>query len=45
MLTFTYPVETAKFTFLAEKTDGLFSIHKTEWPVNIKLNIGKTREN
>jgi len=36
MLTCTHPVETAEFSFSAEKADCLFSIHKTEWPVNIE---------
>jgi hypothetical protein len=36
ILTFTHPAETAEFSFSVEKTDGLFSIHKTEWPVNIE---------
>ena len=36
ILTFTHPIETAEFSFFAEKADDLFSIHKTEWPVNIE---------
>ncbi len=35
MLTCTHPVETAEFSFSAEKADGLFSIYNTRWPVNI----------
>ena len=35
ILKFDHPVETADFSFFAEKADGLISIHKTEWPVNI----------
>ena len=36
ILKFDHPVETAEFSFSAEKAVGLFSIHKTEWPVNIE---------
>lgn len=36
ILTFDHPLETAEFSFFAEKADGLFSIHKSEWPVNIE---------
>lgn len=36
ILTFTHPAETAEFSFSVEKADGLYSIHKTEWPVNIE---------
>lgn len=36
ILTIDHPVETAEFSFTAEKADGLFSIHKSEWPVNIE---------
>ncbi|MDD4215315.1 MAG: hypothetical protein PHR81_10930, partial [Bacteroidales bacterium] len=36
ILTFDHPAVTADFSFSIEKTNGLYSIHKPEWPVNIK---------
>ncbi|MEI6122706.1 MAG: Piwi domain-containing protein [Bacteroidota bacterium] len=45
ILTFNHPFETADVSFYTEKADGLFSIHKAEWPVNIADYFPKLNNN